>query len=114
MSICHPVVVVEDQDGGDHACRHHEHDSVEVGRYNENIHAFNISAFIQTNCGIYKFSAYLIIITSITININLFTFPQPVYMRYQGGSQQFSSSLFLNIDGKIELRFFLVAVSYWC
>ena len=27
------VVVVEDEDGGDHAARHHEHDHVEVGPY---------------------------------------------------------------------------------
>ena len=31
MSVCLPVVVVEDHNGGDHAGGHHEHDAVEVG-----------------------------------------------------------------------------------
>ena len=33
MGVGLAVVVVEDEDGGDHAARHHEHDHVEVGPY---------------------------------------------------------------------------------
>ena len=33
VSLHHPVVVVEDHDGGHHGARHHEHDGVEVGSW---------------------------------------------------------------------------------
>ena len=31
VGVDHPVVIVEDHDGGHNGARHHEHDAVEVG-----------------------------------------------------------------------------------
>ena len=35
VSVCFPVVVVEDHDGGHHTAGHHEHDAVEVSPCNK-------------------------------------------------------------------------------
>ena len=37
MGVCHPVVIVEDHDGGDAAGGDHEHDGSEVGPCNNKI-----------------------------------------------------------------------------
>ena len=37
MGVRLAVVVVEDEDGGDHAARHHEHDHIEVGSYQRGV-----------------------------------------------------------------------------
>ena len=37
MSVCQPVVVVEDHDGGDHGGGHHEHDAVEISSWNGSV-----------------------------------------------------------------------------
>ena len=69
MGVCHPMVIVEDKDGGHYAGCDHEHDGVEIGRYKENMHTSNIFSYMYTDSGIFALFAYLI---TISISINQF------------------------------------------
>ena len=37
MSVCHPVVIIENEDCGHHAGSNHEHDGIEIRCFKENI-----------------------------------------------------------------------------
>ena len=50
MRVGHPVVEVEDHDGGDAAAGHHEHDAVEVGAWHGE-HAAALRGYLGTYLG---------------------------------------------------------------